>query len=127
MLIFFKAILISLGTFSLFFGVMGIFVPGLPTTPFLLLTAGLYLRSSDNLYKKLTTNKLIGQYISDFNTNKGMTKKSKIYVICTMWSMITLSGLIFIRTPEARLLLLITGFAGTLVMGFLIPTVINSK
>ena len=75
----------------------------------------------------VTTNKLIGQYISDFNTNKGMTKKSKIFAICTMWSMIMLSSLIFIETQEVRVLLLISGIAGTLVMGFLIPTVNNSK
>ncbi len=73
----------------------------------------------------VTTNKFIGPYILNFRTNRGMTRKSKIYAICTMWSMITLSGIVFFETPGVRVLLLISGIAGTTVMGFLIPTVNN--
>ncbi len=57
---FLKSILILLGTLSLCIGVIGIVVPGLPTTPFLLLTAGLYIKSSDKLYTKLISNRLVG-------------------------------------------------------------------
>ena len=75
----------------------------------------------------VTKNKFIGPYILNFRTTRGMTRKSKIYAICTMWSMITLSGFIFLETPGVRVLLLISGIAGTLVMGFLIPTANNSN
>ena len=61
-----KFLLIFLGTISLILGITGIFVPGMPTTPFLLLTAGCYVKSSDKLYNYLIKNKLIGTYISDF-------------------------------------------------------------
>ena len=61
-----KTILIILGTVSLILGVTGIFIPGLPTTPFLLLTAGLYLRSSKKLYKRLISNQYIGCYIDNY-------------------------------------------------------------
>ena len=54
----FKVILIALGTLSLCIGIIGIIVPGLPTTPFILLTAGLYINSSDRSYQKLITTDL---------------------------------------------------------------------
>lgn len=73
---FLKSIFILLGTLSLFVGVIGIVVPGLPTTPFLLLTAGLYLKSSDKLYAKLIVNRFVGSYIIKFNQRKGMSIKA---------------------------------------------------
>ncbi|MBW6479367.1 MAG: YbaN family protein, partial [Bacteroidales bacterium] len=60
-----KILFAFLGTLSLILGVIGIFVPGLPTTPFLLLTAGLYMKSSERLYKLLISNKYLGPYILD--------------------------------------------------------------
>ena len=118
--------MISLGTASLLIGALGTFIPGLPTTPFLLITAGLYVRSSDRLYQQLITNRLVGPIISDFRIKKGMTKKTKIYAMCLMWLMIALSILIFIKPLHLRLIVLIIGAIGTFVMGFLIPTVYNS-
>lgn len=120
---FIKLIFIALGTLSLCIGIIGIVVPGLPTTPFVLLTAGLYIRSSDRLYHKLTANRFIGSYISEFQNNKGMTRKSKFYAIGTMWIMIALSVLFFISTIALKLVILIIGLIGTLVMGFIVPTV----
>jgi uncharacterized protein len=79
-----KVILIALGTLSLCIGIIGIIVPGLPTTPFVLLTAGLYIKCSDKLYQKFIANRFIGLYISEFQTNKGMTKRTKLFAIGTM-------------------------------------------
>lgn len=122
-----KAIMISLGTISLLIGVIGAFVPGLPTTPFLLLTAGLYMHSSDRLYQLLITNRQIGPYILNFRSNKGMTRKLKIYSICIMWLMISLSCLLFIQSLSVKLFVVVLGIIGSLVMGTLVPTVYNSK
>jgi len=68
-----KPVLVVLGTISLGLGVTGIFLPGLPTTPFLLLTAGLYVRSSERLYAMVLDNRFIGKHIKEFQDNKGMT------------------------------------------------------
>lgn len=122
-----KTILIFIGTVSLCIGIIGIIVPGLPTTPFLLLTAGLYLRSSEKLYRSLITNKHLGFYIKKFQSDKGMTKKVKLYSICLMWVMITVSILFFITALSVKLIILVLGITGTIVMGFIIPTVNNSK
>ncbi|MGC9330670.1 MAG: YbaN family protein [Bacteroidales bacterium] len=94
-----KAILILLGSISLFLGVLGIFIPGLPTTPFLLLSAGLYIHSSPKLYNMLITNILLGPYITNFQRNKCMTLSLKIYSISLMWIMITLSCVFLSKTP----------------------------
>ena len=61
-----KIVFIVLGTLSLGIGIIGIVVPGLPTTPFILLTAGLYIKSSDRLYQKLINSRFIGPYINNF-------------------------------------------------------------
>ena len=118
-----KAIMISLGTISLCLGVLGIVVPGLPTTPFLLLTAGLYVRSSDKLYHKLTTNRIIGSYILEFRAARGMKRRNKIVSIVMMWIMIAVSCTFFIPSVSAKLFVLFMGIIGTVVMGFVIPTI----
>lgn len=120
-----KIVLIILGTVSLFFGIAGIFIPGLPTTPFILLTAGLYVRSSEKLYRKLLINKYLGPFISEFRKNKGMNIQTKVYSIILMWIMIFISAYFFISTLTPRLVLVAAGIIGTIVMGFIIPTVKN--
>ena len=117
-----KIILVFLGTLSLVIGVIGIFVPGLPTTAFLLLTAALYMRSSDKLYKKLLANKILGPYITEFQTNKGMTKRMKMHAIGTMWVMITISCVFFVDLLSVKLVIIGVGIIGTIVMGFIVPT-----
>jgi len=119
---FFKVMFFALGTLSLCIGIIGIVVPELPTTPFILLTAGFYVKSSDKLYQKLITNRFIGLYISEFQTNKGMTKKTKLFAIGIMWVMITVSCLFFITPLALKLVVSIIGLIGTFVMGILIPT-----
>lgn len=115
-----KTILICLGSISLCVGALGVFVPGLPTTPFLLNSASLYLRSSDKLYQTLVTNKDLGSYIFKFRSDKGMTKRIKIYSICIMWIMLTLSCLFLTSLLLLKLLFIVLGIIGTLVMGYII-------
>jgi uncharacterized protein len=117
-----KFIFIVLGTISLAIGVIAIFVPGLPTTAFLLLTAALYMRSSERLYGKLIANKYLGPYILEFQNNKGMTKRMKIHAIGTMWFMISISCIFFVDTVNIRLVIIGVGIIGTIVMGFIVPT-----
>ena len=118
-----RLILIVLGTLSLCVGLIGIVVPGLPTTPFILLTAGLYVRSSDRLYQGLIRNRFIGPYIKEFRMNKGMSIYAKWTAIGVMWMMILISCIFFIDSPAITMVVLVTGTVGTVVMGFVIPTI----
>ncbi|MBN2520866.1 MAG: YbaN family protein [Bacteroidales bacterium] len=122
-----KIIFILLGTISLTLGIIGLFIPGLPTTPFILLTAGLYIRSSDKLYSRLVTSPLIGQYINRYQKNKGMTKKQKIYSISLMWIMIFNSVIFLIQSAVTRIIVIIVGLTGTYVMGFIVKTIQNNN
>lgn len=85
-----KYIFIICGTISLFLGLLGLITPGLPTTPFILLTGALYAKSSPTLYKKLEGNKLTGMYLKRLET--GLSWKVKIISIGFMWVMICISA-----------------------------------
>lgn len=78
-------VLIILGSISLALGVAGIFLPVLPTTPFLLLAASLYLKGSRPLYDWLMANKHLGTYIRNFQENKAIPLKVKITSVTMIW------------------------------------------
>ena len=120
---FYKVLLIILGTIFLGLGILGIFIPGLPTTPFLLLTAALYLRSSQRLYQKLISNKILGKYIQNYTEKRGITKRVKIYSIAIMWLMIGISVVFLIKVVTIKMVIIGIGLIGTIVMGFVIKTV----
>ena len=121
-----KPVLVFLGTLSLIAGIAGIFIPGLPVTPFLLLTAGLYVRSSQKLYDRLISNRFVGSYISDYRKNNGMTLKSKLLAVALMSLMITVSCIFLIDLLSTRLLIIALGIIGAVVMIFIVPTVKKS-
>lgn len=81
-----KIICITIGTVSLALGILGIFLPLLPTTPFLLLTAALYFRGSPRLYQWLLNQKNLGPYIRNFRENKAIPLRAKIVSLLLMWS-----------------------------------------
>ena len=83
-----KIFLLSLGTISLVLGCLGIFLPLLPTTPFLLLSAFCFSKSSEKFHKALLENKIFGQYIRDY---QGVTLKNKIIAISILVISITFS------------------------------------
>ncbi len=112
-------ILIFLGCVALLAGLVGIFIPVLPTTPFVLLAAALFVRSSDRLYKWLISNRLFGKYVHRFRETGGMTPREKTCAIGAMWVMIGLSGLFV----GFNAVLLVLGAVGTVVMGFVVKTV----
>ena len=117
-----KVIYIVLGSICIFLGILGIVIPGLPTTPFMLLAAWFYFRSSERLHNKLISNKLLGKYISQYEKNKAISFKTKLYSISIMWIMISLSCIFLISENYIRLIVVVVGLIGTLVMGLIIKT-----
>lgn len=90
-----RIILFIIGTISLGIGIIGIFLPLLPTTPFLLLSAACYARSSKKFYKWLLNNRIFGKYIRNYKENHSVPLKIKLYSIFLLWIAI-LSSVIFI-------------------------------
>ena len=80
-----KYILAFIGTVSLVLGVIGIFLPVLPTTPFLLLSAALYLRSSRRLYNWLLSHRHLGPYIKNFYEKRAIPLRVKIVSVSLLW------------------------------------------
>ncbi|MFX1374766.1 MAG: YbaN family protein [Promethearchaeota archaeon] len=74
--------LIFLGGFiSLILGVIGIVIPILPTTPFLLLASAAFAKSSKRFHKWLLNNKILGSYIRNYKEGKGMPVKIKVMTL----------------------------------------------
>ena len=80
-----RALLIACGTLSVALGVIGIFVPLMPTTVFLLLAAACYARSSDRFYQKLIGHRYLGVYIRNSREGRGMRRRDKIVTIALLW------------------------------------------
>jgi len=102
----FKIIYITLGSISLALGTIGIFLPLLPTTPFYLLTAWLFMKSSPKLYNKVMSNKYFGDIVRSFQEDKSITLKTKITVVSVLWFTILISAFMFVSAWWIRLLLL---------------------
>jgi uncharacterized membrane protein YbaN (DUF454 family) len=92
-----KLLLVFAGFLSLFLGIIGIFLPVLPTTPFLLLASACFLRSSGKLHKWITGHPLFGRYIRGYEQFKAVTRKAKISAIILLWISIGFS--IYIIPP----------------------------
>lgn len=80
-----KIIYIILGSITLALGVTGIILPILPTTPFLLLSAFFYVRSSKKLYHWLINHKLFGKYLYNYLTYKAIPLRAKIFALILIW------------------------------------------
>ena len=89
-----RALLFALGSLSLALGVLGIFLPLLPTTPFLLLAAACYVRSSDKFYRWLISHPVLSKYILAYLNGEGIPRKAKCYTLLTMWLTMGVSAFI---------------------------------
>jgi uncharacterized membrane protein YbaN (DUF454 family) len=90
-----RAALIICGTLSLALGVVGIFVPLLPTTCFLLVAAWCYARSSSRLYDRLMRAKWIGGYLQRYRDERSIPSHVKIASLVMMWITIGYSASVF--------------------------------
>ncbi|MDU1892318.1 MAG: YbaN family protein [Dysgonomonas sp.] len=105
-----KYLYIVLGLISLGLGLLGIITPGLPTTPFILLTAFLFARSSPKLYNKLLNNKLTGRYLR--KVNEGLGLKGMLISIGFMWCMVCFTAFV-VFDGTMRYVMLGLGVVGT--------------
>jgi uncharacterized membrane protein YbaN (DUF454 family) len=105
-----KYLLIVLGIISLGLGTLGIFLPLLPTTPFLLLSAFLFARSSEKLHSWLLNHKILGKYIRDFLRDRAIPLRIKIISISMLWATIT-GSIIFVANGKLWLQILLFSIA----------------
>jgi uncharacterized protein len=101
-----RLLLIAAGTLCVILGTIGIFLPVMPTTPFLLLAAACYARSSERFYHWLLNNRFLGTYIRNYREGLGMTLRAKVFTLTTLWAGIGYSAYI-VDHLAIRLLLVV--------------------
>ncbi|MCK5198335.1 MAG: YbaN family protein [Spirochaetales bacterium] len=103
---FVRWLLITAGTVALSLGILGIILPLLPTTPFLLLAAASYARGSKKFYNWLMDNRFFGKYIKNYREGKGIPLKVKISAIAFLWTTILITAFFFIPVMAVKILLI---------------------
>ncbi len=109
-----ESILIMLGIFFTGIGIIGIFLPLLPTTVFFLLAAACFAHSSKKFYDWLINNKWFGTYIKNYRDKKGISIKVKIYSVSLLWITILSSAIFMIDGIWVRVGLISIAIAVTI-------------
>lgn len=86
-----RAFLFACGCLSVALGVIGMFLPVLPTTPFLLLAAACFARSSKRFYLWLVQHPRLGPWIRDYLDGQGLPLKGKVWALLLLWLSISFS------------------------------------
>jgi len=93
--------------------VLGVFLPLLPTTPFLLLAAACFVRSSDRLYSSLMSHRLLGPYIRNYRDHRSISRRALASTLAFLWATLAVSAFLTPSTTPARLVLLGVGIGVT--------------
>jgi len=100
-----RALLMVAGTFSLVLGGLGVFLPVLPTTPFLLLSAACYSMSSERMHHWMLNNRLFGSYIKNYQEGRGLPLKTKIFTLSLLWIVISYSAILVVNIFIVQIIL----------------------
>jgi uncharacterized membrane protein YbaN (DUF454 family) len=109
-----RNLLIAAGLISLSLGAIGIFVPLLPTTPFLLLASACFVRSSEKLHNWLIHHKVFGHYIRCYQQFRAISLRLKIMTVTVLWVFIGYAVVFAVNAVWIRLILLIIAVAVTI-------------
>lgn len=105
-----KHLLIFAGSLALVLGIVGVVLPVLPTTPFLLLASFCYMRSSKRLYDWLMNHRILGPYLYDYIMYKGVRRKARTAALTMLWLTLTIS-MVMVDHFHIRLFLVFVGTA----------------
>ncbi|MHB1136975.1 MAG: YbaN family protein [Coriobacteriia bacterium] len=124
-----KYICLVFGLVALVLGIIGMFLPMWPTTPFLLLAAACFVRSSERLYTWLTEHEQLGCYVRDYMSGKGIPLKAKRVALGTMWVTSQASWMIIMShvgirtwTVAYAVLLMVVAVGVHYYIGYRVPT-----
>lgn len=102
-----RCFFIAVGTIFLALGAVGILLPILPTTPFLLLSAACYYKGSEQMHRWMLNNRLFGNYIRNYKEGKGISLRAKAFTISLLWVVITYSALFMVNAIIVQIFLFI--------------------
>ena len=107
-----KIILLAAGFLALGLGAVGMLLPVLPTTPFVLVAAGCFGVSSPRLAAKLENTRYFGEYIRNYRSKTGITPAARRTGLVFLWATLILSAALF-RSPHLLIVLGVVGIAVT--------------
>lgn len=111
---------ILIGGMAVLLGIIGVVVPGLPTTPFVLLASWCFYKSSPRLQAWLLQS-FLGKYIRDYKEKGGLTTRKRVYIIALMATMVSMSIIFFIPNTTVDIIVGVAGLIGCIVVGFVVP------
>jgi uncharacterized membrane protein YbaN (DUF454 family) len=103
-----KILLVTCGLVAVGLGFLGVVLPLLPTTPFLLLAAACFLRSSRRLYLWLMHHRVFGPYLRNYMQHRAISIRAKAISIILIWATITYSAFWVVQNTILRIILLLT-------------------
>ena len=108
-----RVLLLIAGSLFLVAGAVGVVLPILPTTPFLILAAFCYARSSSRCYRWLVSNRLFGRYLNDYLCGRGIPWGVKALTLSFLWVVISVTAVVFIERLWLRVLLFVVAVGVT--------------
>ena len=102
-----KYLLAAAGVLAVGLAALGLVLPVLPTTPFLLLAAALFLRSSERLYGWLMNHRILGPYIRMYRRHRALTVQTKVGTMALLWSTILFTSFVVLEAWWLRIVLLL--------------------
>lgn len=112
------------GVLALLLGIIGLFLPLLPTTPFLLLASWCFARGSTRLHRWLLSHRVFGEYLRNFEAGRGIPLKAKIVATVMLWTSLLLAihRLHASGSPTIPVLLALTGAGVSIYLWRFLPT-----
>lgn len=109
-----------LGIIAAVLAAIGVFVPGLPTTPLVLLASWCFYRSSPKMQEYLLAS-FLGKYIRDYRDRGGLDNRQRVRIILLMALMVAISTIFFIQSLPVQIIVWVAGAIGCVVVGFAVP------
>ena len=106
--------LMGCGWLALGLGAAGLFLPILPTAPFVLLAAACFLRSSERLHSWIVEHPTLGVHVRDYLAGKGLRRRSKVMAYGSLWASVSLSVVVFVPWLVADVAIIVIAMAVTL-------------
>lgn len=116
-----KTTLNLVGSIAVALAILGIFLPLLPTTPFLLLASACFARGSTRMHGWLLNNKVFGTYIRDYEQGKGIPAKAKVSALTLLWASLAFSAF-QVHAIALKAMLLAIGIGVTIYLVKFVPT-----
>ena len=95
---FIRVLWLALGLLFTVVGLIGLIVPGLPTTSLMIVAAACFFRSSKRLFNWVLSNKYFGNYVKDFREGRGMPRKAKFIALGFICFFVSIS--VFVGIPD---------------------------